>query len=128
MTKINRVLLVDDDSLIRELAEMSLQSVGMLTVCACESGELALEKINDFQPDIILLDSNMSGLDGPETLHAIRQLAPFETTPIVFFTGETRESEIEQLLQLGAIGVINKPFDPMSLTDQLKKICESPNE
>lgn len=127
MGKIQRVLLVDDDSCVRGLAELSLSSVGNLDVCSCESGQQALDQIVEFDPDIILLDSNMPEMSGPETLAAIRAMESFQSIPIIFVTGETRAEEIAHLKSLGAIEVITKPYDPMTLSQQVITIGESLN-
>ncbi len=122
MTSINNVLLVDDDKSILSLAEMALSQLGGFTVKACSSGEAALAALESFHPDIILLDSNMPGLDGPETLQQIIALETLASIPIVFVTGESRPKEIERLLAFGAKAVITKPFDPMTLHQQVNEI------
>lgn len=98
MSQIKKVLLVDDDSMIRQLAEMALTQLGGFTVKACDSGRSALEVIEDFCPDIILLDSNMPEMDGPLTLSSVRALPRFAALPAIFITGETtgRDSTTEK--------------------------------
>ncbi len=124
MAQINNILLVDDDSMIRQLAEMSLSQLGGFTVKACDSGKSALLALQSFTPDIVLLDSNMPEMDGPETLSKIHSTTDFSNLPAVFITGETRPDEIDKLKALGAIDVIVKPFDPMTLSDQINAISD----
>lgn len=126
--EIKQVLLVDDEDMIRQLAELSLSQFGDLEVCSCNSGESAIEKLETFSPQLILLDANMPGLSGPETLEAIRRNHRFVDTPVVFITGESRASEIQRLKDLGAADVIVKPFDPMTLAEQVKKIGHKVND
>ena len=90
----------------------------------CESGEQALEKAEDFQPEVILLDMMMPGMDGSTTLLKLRELPGLETTPVIFLTAKVQPNEINDLIALGAIDVIPKPFDPMTLADQVHEILE----
>ncbi len=122
MAEINNVLVVDDDPAMLQLAEMSLSQLGGFNVKACESGKTAVDALNSFNPDIILLDSNMPEMDGPETLKAIRSNDKFSTVPVVFVTGDARVDEVENLKAHGAIDVIVKPFDPMQFPEQIRAI------
>ncbi len=98
--------------------------MGGLTVEACESGQRALEVVEAFAPDVILLDVMMPSMDGPATLEAMRALPAFANTPVVFMTAKVQAREIAEYLELGAIGVIRKPFDPMTLADELQGIVK----
>ena len=122
VTTLERILVVDDDSAILTLAEMALSQLGGFQVKTTTSGEDAIACLGDFNPDMILLDANMPGLDGPETLEKIRQHPQYSSLPIAFVTGETRQTEVDQLMALGAIGVINKPYDPMTLSEQVRQL------
>jgi two-component system, OmpR family, response regulator len=119
-----RIMIVDDDKAMLQLLEMSLSQVGGMQVSACDSGKTALENLVEFAPEIVLLDANMPDIDGPETLVLIRQQAGYENVPIIFVTGDTRESEKTKLESIGAIGVITKPFDPMAISEQVNAIVE----
>ena len=122
MGELTRVLHVDDDEDIRTIANLALEAVGKLTVCACDGGPDAIAKAPGFRPDLFLLDYMMPGMDGEETarqLHAIPELAQ---VPVVFMTARVQGDMPQNLLDRGAIGVISKPFDPMTLADQLRKI------
>lgn len=127
MHELNTVMMIEDDADIREVAKMSLQMVGGLQVESSHSGEQALEKLKTTVPDLILLDVMMPGLDGPTTLQKIRQIAGLESTPVVFMTAKVMQSEMEHYRSLGAVDVIAKPFDPMTLADRLKKIWSTVN-
>ena len=83
-----------------------------------------MQNISQFSPDLVLLDVMMPGLDGPATLREIRKLHEFTKTPIVFMTAKAQRHEIEDFLALGAIGVVTKPFDPSTLSDQISNIWE----
>jgi len=119
-----RILHVDDEPDIREVAKLAFEQVGGFTVESCESGVQAIEKAPLFNADMILLDVMMPGMSGPETLKALRDLPETAGTPIVFMTAKVQASEIRALRELGATGVIEKPFDPMTVSECIKQIWE----
>ncbi|MDJ0932810.1 MAG: response regulator [Breoghania sp.] len=106
---------------MREVAALSLGLDSDLEVEVCASGAEALSKVSDFRPEIILLDVMMPGMDGPETLERLRDIEATKETPVVFITARTQAYEIERFLSLGAVGVIAKPFDPLSLAEQVRE-------
>jgi len=119
MPKLSRVMCVEDDPDIRMLIELSLVTVGQLSVLCCASGSEALASVTAFAPDLVLLDVMMPGLSGQETLQALRQLPIMRGVPVVFMTAKAMPAEVEQLLLHGAAGLIIKPFDPMTLARDL---------
>ena len=122
MAGLQSVLMVEDEDDIREVARLALETVGGLRVEMCASGEEALQKATDFAPDLILLDVMMPGLDGPSTLQQLRLLPELATTPVVFMTAKVMQSEMDEYRALGAVDVIPKPFDPMTLASQLHQL------
>jgi len=119
---LERILMVEDEPDIRTVAALALESIGGFVLTACGSGQQALEQIRECQPQLILLDVMMPGMDGPATLEAIRRLPDFATTPAVFMTAKVQSDEVQGYLAQGAAGVIPKPFDPLSLADQIREI------
>ena len=119
---LQKVMLVEDEHDIQMITSMALESIGGLTVGVCSSGREAIEKVVQFRPDLILLDVMMPGMDGPTTLRELRCLPEVQETPVVFLTAKVQTQEIEEYKQLGAIDVISKPFDPMTLPQILKDI------
>lgn len=117
-----RILLVEDDDSIRQIAVMSLQLVGGHEVLAVASGAEALERAPAYAPQLLVLDVSMPGMDGPQTLRALRQLPSLATTPAVFLTARTQAKEVERLKELGALDVIAKPFDPLQLCERIKAL------
>ncbi len=122
---LTRIMLVEDEEDIRAVAEMALESIGGFELKTCHSGEDALESIEKYNPQLIILDVMMPGMDGPETLKAIRQIPAFASTPAIFMTAKVQSDEIESYLAEGALGVIPKPFDPMTLSDRVLEIWRS---
>jgi CheY-like chemotaxis protein len=114
-----KVLYVDDEPDIREVAALSLQLDPRIEVRAAASGDEALEVFarGDWTPDVVLLDVMMPVMDGPGVLKALRETGA--ATPVVFITARAQSHERGRLMDLGALGVISKPFDPMSLAKDL---------
>jgi len=122
---LEKILYVEDDTDIQEVAQMALEAVGGFTVKVCSSGQQAIEAAPDFDPDFILLDVMMPGMDGPTTLSELRKLSGFDTKPVAFMTAKVMKTEVDHYKELGAVGVIPKPFDPMTLSDQIRSIWET---
>ena len=119
---LNRILYVEDEPDIRFVAEMALQAVGGFTVITCTCGEEALSAAPAAGADLLLLDVMMPGMDGPGTLKALRALAATADTPVIFMTAKVQATEVAMYKALGALEVIAKPFDPMTLAAQIQKI------
>lgn len=124
MTEKLRLLYVDDESDIRDIVEIALEDETDLELRLCPSGAAALELMQQYRPDLLLLDVMMPGMDGPTTLKRLRELPGCEAIPAVFVTAKVHPHEVEQFKTLGAIGVIAKPFDPMLLADQVRALWE----
>lgn len=120
-----RVLYVEDEPDIRVVAQIALEQVGGLEICSCASGGEALARIVDFNPQLVLLDVMMPNMDGPTTLREIRKIASFAQTPVVFITAKVQKDEIDEFIELGASDVIAKPFNPITLADQVRVIWEA---
>ena len=118
-----RLLLVDDAEDIRLIAALSLERVGDWTVVPTASGEAALKALEQEGPfDAVLLDVMMPSMDGPATLRQLRARGLPTAVPVVFLTAKAQSSERQRLMSLGATGVISKPFDPLKLPDELKRL------
>lgn len=122
ITELTRLLYVEDESDIRMIAEIALAQIAGFTVETCANGDEGIESIKCFRPQLILLDVMMPGMDGPQVLKRIQQLPDFSGTPVVFITAKAQIEEIEKLKTLGAVDVITKPFNPMTLGDEIKTI------
>jgi two-component system OmpR family response regulator len=123
-SELKTILYVDDEPDIREVVQMSLSLVEGLDVQTCESGERALQLLPQLQPDLLLLDVMMPGMDGPSTLMKLRTVAGFEKLPVVFMTAKAMPQEVARFRELGAASVIAKPFDPIRLGNQVIAIWE----
>ncbi|KAF0676480.1 response regulator [Profundibacterium mesophilum] len=120
-TTLRKILHVDDDSDIRTIAKIALETVGGFEVLQCDSGQKALESAEGFDPDLILLDVMMPGMDGEDTLRSLRQVDRLRDTPAIFMTAKANTASRERLLAAGAFDVIVKPFDPMTLASEISE-------
>jgi CheY-like chemotaxis protein len=116
---VHRILIVDDEEDIRTIAAMALDEHSDMDVRTCASGTEGLQIAAWWQPDLILLDVRMPGLTGPDTLKRLRGDDRTAGIPIVFFTASIQKHEKASLIDLGAQGLISKPFDPMALAEQI---------
>jgi CheY-like chemotaxis protein len=110
-----RVLVVDDDALLREVAQTALELVGGWQVTTAPSGGQAQLQARAEHPDAILLDVMMPGVDGPTTVNALRADPDTRDIPIIFLTAKMSSDDLGQWQSLHLAGVISKPFDPMTL-------------
>lgn len=117
-----KVLVIDDESDIRRIAKLGLSRVGGMEVVEATGGLEGVRKAAEEKPDAILLDVMMPTLDGPSTLAALRSDPATAAIPVVFLTAKAMTAEVERLRGLGAAGVLTKPFDPMTLASDLRKL------
>ena len=121
-----RVLIIDDEDAIREVAKICLELVGGWEVSICGSGSEGLVIAMDQQPDAILLDVMMPGMDGPETFKALQREEATRNIPVILLTGKERDSEDCEFDNLGVRGIISKPFDPLTLSNNVSKVLGWP--
>ncbi len=122
---LSRILYVEDEPDIQAVAKLALEAVGGYTLETANSGAEAVAKAPGYQPDLILLDVMMPGMDGPTTLAELRKLPETAHTPVIFMTAKVQPQEVAHYKSLGALDVIAKPFDPMSLADNVRTIWET---
>jgi len=119
-----QVLHIDDEPDIREVAEISLGLDSDFIVRSCGSGKEALAVAAEWQPDLILLDVMMPVMDGPATLVRLREDARTASIPVIFMTARAQASEVDRFRSLGAVGVIPKPFDPITLAASVRSYVQ----
>lgn len=121
---LRKILCIDDDEDIAQVTQMTLEVVGGFEVALCSSGHAAIAGIAAIAPDLILLDAMMPELDGPATLAKLRTLPEAANIPVIFLTARVQAGEVREYTEMGAIGVLQKPFDPMQLADQIRAIWD----
>lgn len=121
---LNRILYVEDEPDIQAVAKLALEAVGGFTLEVCSSGQEALDKAEAFAPQLLLLDVMMPEMDGPTTMRKLHELPALANVPAVFMTAKVQPQEVEEYKAQGAIDVIAKPFDPMTLANDINEIWQ----
>ncbi|MGA0033742.1 MAG: response regulator [Burkholderiales bacterium] len=119
-----KILYADDEEDIRTVASIALERIGGFCVRVCESGRSAISAATEFNPDCILLDVMMPGMDGPSTLRELRKIPVCSAIPAIFMTAKVNPIKVAQYDDLGVVGVIPKPFNPMTLSEELRRMLE----
>ncbi len=119
---LKRILMIEDEPDIQAVARLALEALGGFQVRMCGTGREGVQAAAAFDPDLILLDVMMPGLDGPSTLHALRNLPQTVATPVVFMTAKVQPQEVAEYRAIGVVDVIAKPFDPMTLAETILAI------
>lgn len=119
---LKHVMCVDDEEDILQVTRLSLETLGGFTVSICKGSAGAVAMLKIAKPDILLLDVMMPGMDGPTTLKTLRADPEVADVPVIFMTAKVQPSEVAHYIQIGAMGVIAKPFDPMSLSRQVEAL------
>ncbi|NQW17743.1 MAG: response regulator [Chloroflexi bacterium] len=114
-----RVLLVDDDDHIREVTQLALEATMGWDVVPVSSGLEALEQASSSEFGVILLDVMMPEMDGPTTFEKLREIPEASGTPVLLLTAKTQQSDLDAYEAAGVNGTIQKPFDPMTLGNQM---------
>ena len=118
----HKVLIIDDEDDIREVAALSLESVAGWDVLTASSGAQGLAMAAREKPDAILLDVMMPGMDGPTTVRELKKNPATARIPVVLLTAKVQASDKKRFADLGVEAVLSKPFDPLKLSEQIAGI------
>jgi CheY-like chemotaxis protein len=112
-------LIIDDEDDIREVAALSLETVAGWDVLTANSGAQGLARAIEHQPDAILLDVMMPGMDGPTTFRELRKNPATAKIPVVLLTAKVQSNDQRRFADLGVEAILLKPFDPLTLSTQI---------
>jgi CheY-like chemotaxis protein len=115
----HRILIIDDEDDIREVAALSLETVAGWEVAMASSGAQGLARAAEYRPDAILLDVMMPGMDGPTTFRELRKNPATSSIPVLLLTAKVQGSDQRRFADLGVNAVLFKPFDPLTLSSQI---------
>ena len=115
----HRVLIIDDEEDIRQVAALSLETVAGWDVLMANSGANGIARAEEEQPDAILLDVMMPGMDGPTTFQQLQKNPATASIPVVLLTAKVQAADKKRFSDLGVAGVLFKPFDPLTLAQQI---------
>ena len=117
-----RVLVIDDEGDIREVAKVSLEMVGGWETLTASSGSEGLDRARAEQPDAILLDVMMPDMDGPSTFIRLQADEAIRHIPVILLTAKVQANDRRRFAELGVKGVIAKPFDPLGLPREVSEV------
>lgn len=120
------ILVVDDEEPIQELLRFNLEKEGYL-VCVAKDGQEALKHVENDQPDLLVLDLMLPGMDGLEVCRKLRSNSKFQQIPIIMLTAKGEEIDKVLGLELGADDYMTKPFSPRELLARIKARLRRPN-
>ena len=119
-----KILIIEDEPEIRMILRVCLSYAGRFEPVAACDGIEGVEIAQLVRPDLILLDAVMPRMDGYATCRLIKNDPELKNTPVVFLTAKTDQREVDRAIRAGACGCIPKPFDPLTLADQIDRLCE----
>lgn len=126
--ELKKILYVEDEADIRLIVQIALEDIAGFTLKSCANGYEAIDAVKTFEPDLILLDVMMPGLDGPATLQELKKLPQLKNTPVLFMTARVQERELAQYKEIGVHDIISKPFEPLILAETLLRFWSKYNE
>ena len=119
---LTRICYVEDDADIQRIVRISLERIGKMTVEVVGDPTVAIDAMLAFRPDLVMLDWMMPVLDGPALFRQMKQRPETSTIPVVFITAKAGQRDLDELLAMGAVGTVSKPFSPKDLPEQLRAI------
>jgi CheY-like chemotaxis protein len=122
MSTTNRILIIDDEDDIREVAKASLELMGGFTVLLASSSHEGLVKAETEQPDAILLDVMLPDIDGTTTFKHLQSNPTTRQIPVILLTAKVQSVDQRRFADLGVMAVIPKPFDPINLASQISEV------
>src|SRR5262249_49400089 len=122
---LNRICYVEDDEDIQRIVRMSLERLGKMAVHIVGDPTMAIDAMNSFKPDLVMLDWMMPKLDGPALFKLMQTLPEKQPLRVVYITAKAPQRDLDQLMKLGAAATISKPFNPKDLPEQLREIWKN---
>jgi len=116
-----RILIIDDEDDIREVAALSLESVAGWQVSTASSGAEGMRLAAAELPDAILMDVMMPAMDGPTTFREMQKLPELASIPVILLTAKVQGVDQRRFAGLGVTAVLFKPFDPLTLAEQMSE-------
>lgn len=124
MKELKKILYAEDEPDVQTIVEISIWSMSDYEIKICANGKLLLDCVEDYKPDLILLDVMMPEMDGPTTLKNLQLNEKTKDIPVIFITAKAQAHEVKLFEETGVIGVITKPFDPTTLCSSIKELWD----
>jgi len=127
MTELKKILYAEDEPDVQTVVELTIQAMSEYQIKICDNGKILLDCVEDYNPDLILLDVMMPEMDGPTTFKNLQVSEKTKDIPVIFMTAKAQVHEVETFKETGILGLITKPFDPMSLCSEIESIWNNKN-
>lgn len=127
MKELQKILYAEDEPDVQTVVELTVQTMSNYEIKICDNGKKLLECVEDYNPDLILLDVMMPEMDGPTTFNNLQVNENTKNIPVIFMTAKAQVHEIEKFKEMGVLGIITKPFDPMNLCYEIEDIWNNSN-
>jgi len=122
---LRKILYVEDNVDIQKIVMMTLEDIGGYKLKICSSGKEALEVVDAFNPDLFLLDVILPEMNGPSLLKELRKNPKFNDVPAIFISAIAQGPELIKYSELGVLGIIRKPFDPIAISKTINVLYQS---
>jgi len=127
MKELKKILYAEDEPDVQTIVELTMQTMSAYEIKVCDNGKKLLECVEEYNPDLILLDVMMPKMDGPTTFRNLQLNENTKKIPVIFMTAKAQVHELEIFKEIGALGIITKPFDPMNLCTEIENIWNNAN-
>lgn len=128
MKELKKILYAEDEPDVQMVVEITVQTMSNYDIKICSNGKILLENVEEYNPDLILLDVMMPEMDGPTTFKHLQENEKTKDIPVIFMTAKAQTHEVEIFKNIGVVGVITKPFDPVQLCSEIEQIWKEINE
>ena len=124
MKELKKILYAEDEPDVQTIVQMVIEAMSDYEIKICGNGKLLLECVDEYKPDLVLLDVMMPEMDGPTTYENLQLNEKTKNIPVIFMTAKAQVHEVQLFKESGVIGVITKPFDPVMLCSEIQKIWD----
>lgn len=124
MKVLKKILYAEDELDIQVIVDAIIKNMSDYEIKFCNNGQEVLDVVEDYNPDLILLDVMMPEVDGLTAFHRLQENPNTKNIPVIFMTAKAQVHEVQNFSKIGVIGIITKPFDPMQLCSNIEEIWE----
>ena len=127
MKELKKILYAEDDTDIQTIVSTIIEAMSPYDLKICYNGRILLDCVEEFEPDLILLDVMMPEMNGPDTFKKLTENPKTKDIPVIFMTAKAQVHEVKAMLESGILGIITKPFDPMQLVASIDEYWKEYN-
>lgn len=127
MKELIKILYAEDEPDVQTIVSLAIETTSNYQLKICENGRKLLECVDEYSPDLILLDVMMPEMDGPTTFGKLQSDENTKKIPVIFVTAKAQIHEVEKFKGMGSLGVITKPFKILELCDEIQRIWDENN-